>query len=174
MGNTNIVFALLQGTPDTEVNSARMNGFLKGLGASQDDAVADLITNGDRTKGQTAMENALAKNTDINLVWAVNEPAALGAATAIEDRGLTDQIKIVTMDGSCSGIEALQNGRLSTDVVQFPAKMAELAIELGVKATKGEEIRESIDSGEALVTDNPQDGVPSETIEYGLSNCWGK
>ena len=34
---------------------------------------------GDQAKGQTAMENCLQKNPDINLVYTINEPAAAGA-----------------------------------------------------------------------------------------------
>ena len=40
---------------------------------------------GDRAKGQTAMENCLQKNPDINLVYTINEPAAAGAYNALQE-----------------------------------------------------------------------------------------
>ena len=40
---------------------------------------------GDQAKGQTAMENCLQKNPDINLVYTINEPAAAGAYKALQN-----------------------------------------------------------------------------------------
>ena len=37
------------------------------------------ITSGDQERGRTAMENALQKCPDINVVYTINEPAAAGA-----------------------------------------------------------------------------------------------
>ncbi|MFD2270800.1 substrate-binding domain-containing protein [Undibacterium arcticum] len=42
---------------------------------------------GDQAKGQTAMENCLQKNPDINLVYTINEPAAEGAFKALKAAG---------------------------------------------------------------------------------------
>ena len=44
-------------------------------------------TQGDQAKGQTAMENCLQKDPGINLVYTINEPAALGAYTALKAAG---------------------------------------------------------------------------------------
>ncbi|NNC22854.1 substrate-binding domain-containing protein [Salinisphaera orenii] len=167
------VVTLLEGTPSSSVNRDRMNGFLNGFGMEKSDANIDLITHGDRGKAQTAMENALAKNPNINLVWTINEPAALGAAAAIREFGKTGEVTIVSMDGSCRGIRAVKAGKIDTDVMQFPSKMAAKAIDLSLKAARGEDIPSRIDTGEVLITQNPQDGVPSKGVEYGLKHCWG-
>ena len=29
------------------------------------------------------------------------------------------------------------------------------------------------DTGVKLITDDPQEGVPSESVQYGLDNAWG-
>ncbi|HZS90425.1 MAG TPA: substrate-binding domain-containing protein [Chloroflexota bacterium] len=172
------VIALLEGTPGSEVNSDRMNGFLNGFGSGfganvRQYVVSDLVTQGDQGKGQTAMENALTKNPNINLVWTINEPAALGAATAIKARGLAGKITIVSMDGGCRGIRAVRDGIIDTDVMQFPAKMAKLGVDYAVKAAMGQKIPKLIDTGEVLVTKNPQPYVPWSPISFGLANCWG-
>ena len=44
-------------------------------------------TQGDQAKGQTAMETCLQKDPDINLVYTINEPAALGAYRALKAAG---------------------------------------------------------------------------------------
>jgi len=167
------VFALLEGTPGSEVNSDRMNGFLNGYGLQKSQASSDLVTNGDQGTAQTAMENALSKNPNINLVWTVNEPAALGAAKAISDRGLSGKVLVVSMDGSCRGIQAVQSGQISTDVMQFPAKMAKIAIDQAVDVANGKSMPKRVDTGEVLVTKQPQQGVDSKDVSFGNANCWG-
>ncbi|MGH3098944.1 MAG: substrate-binding domain-containing protein [Streptosporangiales bacterium] len=174
MGDKKPVVALLEGTPSSSVNRDRMNGFLQGFGMEKSEADVDLITHGDQAKAQTAMENALAKNPNINLVWTINEPAALGAAQAIKERGLTDEITVVSMDGSCRGIRAVKAGKIDTDVMQFPSKMSAKSIDLSIKAAQGKDIPSRVDTGEVLVTKNPQKGVPSKSIDYGMKHCWGK
>lgn len=172
------VIALLEGTPGGEVNSDRMNGFLNGFGSGfgadvRKYVVADLITNGDQGKGQTAMDNALTKNPNINLVWTINEPAALGAATSIKAHGMAGKITIVSMDGGCRGIRAVRDGLIDTDVMQFPAQMAKLGVDYAVKAAMGQTIPKLIDTGEILVTKNPQPFVPWSPVSFGLGHCWG-
>jgi fructose transport system substrate-binding protein len=166
------VIALLEGTPGSSVNTDRMGGFLQGFGQKRKYVVSDLITNGDQGKAQTAMDNALTKNANINLVWTINEPAALGAATSIASHGLSKKIKIVSMDGSCRGIKAVQKGTISTDVMQFPSKMAMLGVYYGSQAAKGKKIPKRVDTGEPLIAGNPL-GLPHKSIAFGLKNCWG-
>jgi fructose transport system substrate-binding protein len=168
------VIALLEGTPGSEVNTDRMNGFLSGFGLNtRKDVVADLVTNGDQAKGQTAMENALTAHPNINLVWTINEPAALGAATAVKAHGMAGKITIVSMDGGCRGIRGVRDGLINTDVMQFPRKMAKLGVDYAVKAARGQKIPAFIDTGEVLVTKAPQPFVPWSPISFGLANCWG-
>ena len=170
--------ALLEGTPGSEVNSDRMNGFLNGFGSGfganvKKYVVADQVTQGDQGKGQTAMENVLTAHPNVNLVWTINEPAALGAATAIKARGMAGKITIVSMDGGCRGIRAVRDGIINTDVMQFPAKMAKLGVDYAVQAAMGKKIPKLIDTGEILVTKNPQPYVPWSPVSFGLANCWG-
>ncbi len=172
------VIALLEGTPGSEVNSDRMNGFLNGFGSGlgvnvRQYVVADLVTQGDQGKGQTAMENALTAHPNINLVWTINEPAALGAATAVKAHGMAGKVTIVSMDGGCRGIRGVRDGLISTDVMQFPAKMAKLGVDYAVQAAMGHRIPKLIDTGEVLVTTDPQPYVPWSPVSFGLANCWG-
>jgi fructose transport system substrate-binding protein len=172
MGSTKPVIALLEGTPGSSVNTDRMGGFLKGFGSGRKYVVSDLITSGDQAKGQTAMENALTAHPTINLVWTINEPAALGAAVAIRAKGMAGKVKIVSMDGGCRGIKAVQSGTINTDVMQFPRKMAQLGVFYGDQAALGKHIPAKVDTGEPLVTKNPL-GLPHKSIQFGLANCWG-
>jgi fructose transport system substrate-binding protein len=173
MGSLPAKIALLEGTPGGEVNTDRMNGFLQGFGdQARHLVVADEITNGDQGKGQTAMENILNAHPDVNLVWTVNEPAALGAATAIKARGLTGKIKIVSMDGGCRGVKGVQDGVIDSDVMQFPKKMGMTAVDFAVDVAAGKSVPKRVDTGEILITKTSTEGSGTETLAFGLANCW--
>ena len=106
MGDKPAKIAMLDGTPGGLVDTQRHDGFLKGFGISDNDPmiVGRENTNGDQAKGQTAMENLLQRNPDINLVYTINEPAAAGAFTAIQARGKEKDILITSIDGGCAGV----------------------------------------------------------------------
>ena len=85
-----VKIATLDLFPGHPVGAQRHNGFLKGFGLTAPDRSATTLGTapevvcmadsfGDHAKGQTAMENCLQKNPDINLVYTINEPAAAGS-----------------------------------------------------------------------------------------------
>ena len=171
MGQKKPVVALLEGTPASSVNTERLGGFLKGMGMEKSQAAVDLITNGDQTKALNAMQNALVAHPNINLVWTINEPAGFGAAVALKRAGA--QALIVTMDGSCQGVGGAANGQFGADVLQFPAKMAQIGIDEAIAASQGKKIPALVDTGEPLTTLHPQAGVPSVPPSTTLKECWG-
>src|SRR5262249_57905728 len=90
------------------VDAARHNGFLAGMGNKQATAsakgfakdsriVCSQDAQGDQAKGQTAMENCIQKSPDINLLYTINEPTALGAYTALKAAGKEKQVTIVSV-----------------------------------------------------------------------------
>ncbi|MGX1695301.1 substrate-binding domain-containing protein [Microbacterium keratanolyticum] len=129
--------------------------------------------------GRTAMETLLSANPDINVAYAINEPAAYGAEQAIEAAGKSDQIMLVTVDGGCQGVGEVSEGNIAADSQQYPVKMAELGVQaIYDLITKGEkpEVTEGLDffnTGVALVTDDPQDGIDSITSDEASDICWG-
>ena len=137
-------------------------------------------TNGAQDQGRTAMETCLNKTKDINLVYTINEPAGVGASEAIADAGLKDVI-IVSVDGGCTpGIEAVESGVIGATSQQYPTKMAQLGVEAIAKfKATGEKPAvtpglEFFDTGVALVTDKPVDGVESIDVAAAKDICWGE
>ena len=93
--------ATLDLAPGITVGQLRHDGFLKGFGIKEGDPmiVCSQDTQGDRAKGQTAMENCLQKAPDINVVYTINEPAAAGAYQALKAAGKEKGVLIVSVDG---------------------------------------------------------------------------
>ncbi|MCA9880027.1 MAG: substrate-binding domain-containing protein, partial [Thermomicrobiales bacterium] len=189
MGDTEPVIATIDGSTGVSVSVLRHNGFLAGYAA--DDAAATPTADmtvfaedarvvcsqdaeGDQAKSQTAMENCLQANGDINVVYTINEPAARGAYTALKAAGREKDVLIVSVDGGCTGIEALVAGEIAATSQQYPLKMAQMGVEAVVNYAKtGEKPTGYTDTGVTLITDNPQEGIPSEDSTFGTENCWG-
>jgi len=137
-------------------------------------------TNGAQDQGRTAMETCLNQSKDINLVYTINEPAAVGASEAIDAANLKG-VTIVSVDGGCSpGIEAVKSGVIGATSQQYPVKMAQLGVEAIAKyKATGEKPAvtpglDFFDTGVQLVTDKPVDGVESITVAEAEKICWGK
>jgi fructose transport system substrate-binding protein len=187
MGDKEPIIATLDLAPGITVGAQRHNGFLQGYGLVSDvdpnsselvtapEVVCSQDTRGDQTEGQTAMENCLSSNPDINLVYTINEPAAFGAYQAIQAAGKEDDIIIVSVDGGCRGVQGVVDGQIDATSQQYPLKMAELGVEAVVNfARTGEKPSGYTDTGVTLITDQPVEGVESEDTTFGLENCWGE
>jgi fructose transport system substrate-binding protein len=186
MGDTEPIIAALDLAPGITVGTLRHNGFIAGYGlADVDAAVTDYVnppqvvcsqdTQGNQAKGQTAMENCLTANPDINLVYTINEPAAFGAYTALQNAGRENDVLIVSVDGGCTGVEGVVSGEIDATSQQYPLIMATMGVEAVVEyAQTGEAPSGYTDTGVTLITDNPQEGVSSEDTTFGLENCWGE
>jgi fructose transport system substrate-binding protein len=127
--------------------------------------------------GRAAMEKCLAKNPNINVVYTINEPTAVGADAALKAAGKT--ALMVSVDGGCAGVKSVKDGVIGATAQQYPLKMATLGMEAIAKiANGGEKPKTSAgldfyNTGVALVTDKPVSGVDSIDSTKGTSLCWG-
>ncbi|MXW41101.1 MAG: sugar ABC transporter substrate-binding protein [Synechococcus sp. SB0668_bin_15] len=182
--------ATLDGTAaQPTVDVLRNQGFLKGFGIDIKDPqtmydeedpriVGRDTTLGSREGGRAAMEKLIRQEPDINLVYAINEPAAAGAYEALKALGMENNVLIVSIDGGCPGIRSISEGALGATAMQYPLPMARLGMEAVMEFIKtGEKPHNTpgldfYDTGVTLVTDQPVDGIPSISTEDGLKTCW--
>ncbi|MFC7420830.1 sugar ABC transporter substrate-binding protein [Iodobacter arcticus] len=177
--------ATLDLLPGHPVGAQRHNGFLQGFGLQSFDAKNNELAKpagvvcmadsfGDQAKGQTAMENCLQKNPDINLVYTINEPAAAGAFNALKKAGKEKGVLIVSVDGGCQGIKDLKNGKLAATSQQYPLKMAAMGVAAGVEYAKtGKKPSGYTDTGVTLIANKAVAGVDSKDSKTGMDMCWG-
>ncbi|MFF7951759.1 substrate-binding domain-containing protein [Streptomyces griseorubiginosus] len=129
--------------------------------------------------GRTAMENCLSANPDINVVYAINEPAGEGAYNALKAAGKEKQAAIFAIDGSCSGLKNVTSGEFAADAVQYPGKMAALGVSSIAKLARGGSKpsvtngKSFYDTGTALVAAKPLDGLTVQSPSQAASACWG-
>lgn len=106
----------------------RVNGFREVIdahnasGKSKIEIVAELESGGAKDIGFKATEDALQANPNLRGVFAINDPAALGARAALEKAGKT-RVLIVGFDGQPEGRQAIKDGKIYADPIEFPDKM---------------------------------------------------
>jgi fructose transport system substrate-binding protein len=180
------------------VDLNRDHGFLEGMGINPGDlsknggeAASGQYSNGSYTVvcheptqgaedgGRTAMETCLSKNSNINVVYTINEPAAAGAYKALQAAGHTSGVLIVSVDGGCAGVDNVRKGIIGATSQQYPGRMAKLGVDaindLVAKGTKPA-VTAGLDfysTGVELITDKPVSGLDSATSAQGATTCWG-
>jgi fructose transport system substrate-binding protein len=186
LGGKKPVIAMLDLFPGHPVGAQRHNGFVQGFGLKSLDANSRVLAQpsevvcmadsyGDQAKGQTVMENCLQKNPDINLVYAINEPAAAGGHKALRSAGKDKGVIIVAVDGGCRGVRDVGAGVIAATAQQYPLRMAALGVEAGIAyARGGTKLSGFTNTGVALVTAQPQEGLESLDVAKGTELCWGK
>ena len=172
------------------VDYLRHNGFLTGFGipvkdpkhyAQSDSAqiVGSDVTQGSDEGGRKAMENILQKASDINVVYAINEPAADGGYAALKAAGKNKGVLIVAVDGGCPGVKSVKQGIIGATSQQYPLLMASKGVEAIVEFAKSGKKPEPtpglkfFDTGATLITDHPVPGVKSIDTAEGAKLCWG-
>ncbi|MGB7286308.1 MAG: substrate-binding domain-containing protein [Salaquimonas sp.] len=172
------------------VDVQRNTGFLVGFGIE----VPDLTVLGSETDprvighessganpegGVTSVENLLAKEPNMNVVYTINEPAAEGAFQALKKAGKEKDVLIVSVDGGCPGVASVKSGVIGATSQQYPLLMASKGIDaIAAFAKDGTKPAASdgltfFNTGVNLVTDQPVDGVPSIDSTKGTELCWG-
>lgn len=164
-------------TPNTNVmGSEATTGTYRGGGSYE--IAGHAAGQADEADARTATETLLSKNPNINVVYAINEPTALGASEALAAAGKKG-VLLVTVDGGCDGVSKVAAGTYSADSEQYPLVMAKDGVNAIYKLIT-KRIKPSVtagknffDTGAKLVTNDPQAGVPSITTSAASKVCWG-
>ena len=186
LGGKKAVIATMDLFPGHPVGAQRHNGFLKGMGLQTLDAKSNELAQpaevvcmadsyGDAAKGQTGMENCLQKNANINVVYAINEPAAAGAYKALKAAGKEKEVVILGVDGMCSnGVGNVEKGVIAATSMQYPLKMAAMGVAAGIQYAKdGKRQSGYTDTGVDLVAAKAVAGVKSIDTKTARGQCWG-
>lgn len=118
--------AVLEQYPDIRIVSDNQNG------------------EGSRQGGLDAMTNLLTAFPELDAVFAINDPSAIGADLAAKQAQRTD-LFITSVDGAPEAISAIKDGNslVLATAAQDPLQMATKGIEIGYGIMNGEEPEET-------------------------------
>jgi len=102
--------------------------------------VSELDGGGAKDKGYKAAEDMLQAHPDLVGIFAINDPSALGARGALEKAGRAEKVVLIGFDGQPEGKQAIKDGKIYADPVQFPDKMGTEIVRAFLRHSKGEEL----------------------------------
>ena len=133
--------------PNVESCQLRVKGFTEVIeahnasaGAARISVVTTLDGRGSRDGGFAAARDAIEAQPDLAAVFAINDPSAIGASMAFEAAGKADQVRIIGFDGAAEGKQAILEGRILCDPIQFPDRMGRTTIEMIARYFDGEDV----------------------------------
>lgn len=147
MGNKPIRIALLSGEKGNPVGQERRLGVLAGIMEAQlrkfGKADVEVVGQGwgawADEGGLKAMEDLLVAHKDFNVVLGENDSMLLGARRAIESAKRGDGLLLVAAaDGQKEALALIKDGKYGVTGLNDPALVARTAVDIGVKAVKGE------------------------------------
>jgi len=126
------------------------------------EVVTTLESGGAKDEGFKATQDALQAHPEIRGIFAINDPAALGARAALENIGdaKADSVKIIGFDGQPEGKQAIKEGKIFADPIQFPDKMGVEIVNAFISHLKGDDVPKEILIPTALYTQEDAQSDP--------------
>lgn len=131
----------------------RVAGFKETLQKYPDMEILDVQEAKGTTEGaRPVMRDLIGRYPDLNAVFAINDPNALGVISALDSANKLDDVTIVTVDGSQAGIKAIQAGKLHSTSAQFPKEIGKIAAEKMLAHLNGEPVEKDVKVRVELIT----------------------
>jgi ribose transport system substrate-binding protein len=118
--------------PDASSVTGRRDGFLRAMKEFPDIQVVGIDYNLDvQETAQRQTAAVLQKHPDLKGIFGTNLFSAQGAYQAVENAGLTGEVKIAAWDATPDLINALKDGKVDLVLAQRPYQIGQLAAEWG-------------------------------------------
>ena len=123
----------------------RIQGFLDKISANKNfEVVAEAECLGQLELAMPAMEEMLRTHPEINIVMALNDPAAMGALAALQNENLSGNVKLYGVDGVPEVKEMIFSRRMTATAGQSPRQIGKLAADRAYKIFSGEHVEKII------------------------------
>jgi ribose transport system substrate-binding protein len=131
----------------------RVAGFSEEVAKHPGMKILDIQEGKGTTEGaRPVMRDLLGRFPDLDAVFPINDPSALGAISALESAGRLKEVTVVTVDGSREGIAAIKAGKLQSTSAQFPREIGRIAAEKLYEHLAGKPVEKNIKVPVKLIT----------------------
>lgn len=117
-----------------------------------------------RAKALELMENWIQAGFNIDAVVGNNDESAIGAAMALEQVGMLDEVYIAGVDATPDALQFMKEGKIDVTVFQDAYGQGYAGLEAAIKAANGEDLPK--------ITDVPYQPVFPENVDEFLA-LWG-
>lgn len=143
----------------------RVQGFLDTIGGHEGIEVVEKVPcEGQLEIAMPQMEKLIEQGKEFDSVFCLNDPSSLGAAAALETKGLLDKVDIYGIDASPDAKQLIYEEKMRASVAQFPSRIGEEAANAIYDLLDGKEVKSYISVPVELVT--------KENVEYYNVDRW--
>lgn len=151
------------------ISQARLNGQnrTRGITRAVEEAGSSIVQflqseDYTRAEAQTQASDMLSANPEACGFFTQHDEAALGALTALEESGRAEEVAFASFDGSPESVELIKQGKLVAASMQQPVLMGRIAMEVGLKHLRGEEVETETSVPTILVTPENVEEIESQ------------
>lgn len=131
----------------------RVAGFKEVAAQFPEMQILDVQEGKGTTEGaRPVMRDLLGRFPQIDAVFPINDPSALGAISALESADRLKGVTVVTVDGSKEGMLAIKAGKLCSTSAQFPKEIGRIAAEKAYAKLEGKPVEKNIKIPVQLIT----------------------
>ena len=125
----------------------------------------------DAQKAKLAAEQLIREHPEINVLVGFNEPLAVGVAEAVDELGLSGQVRAISFDTNMRCIELMQTDAVGALIVQNPYAMGYLGVEKAWQVLQGKKFdaHELIDTATQIVTKENMFTMESQKALFSFS-----
>lgn len=156
----------------TDNGIRREEGFRAYIDTVANAEIVESVNVDSNTESAAAAAAALLQaHPEINVLVGFNEPLAVGVAEAVDELGLTGQVRAISFDTNMRCIELMQTGAVGALIVQNPYAMGYLGVEKAWQSLQGMKFdkNELIDTATQIVTKENMFTMESQKALFSFS-----
>ena len=170
IGGKGKVMAMMN-SPAANVAQQRLFGFQDEIKKHPDVTYLGVqYSNNQTAKAAGIVTSTIAANPDLAGIFTITTNNTEGAATGVREAQMVGKVKIVGFDTSDPIVEAIRNGVVSADVVQYPYRVGQLGMEMMVDALNGKQVSRQVTTPFVIATPQNVDTPEVQKFIY-RTNC---
>ena len=168
IGGKGKVLAMMN-SPAANVAQQRLRGFTEELKNYPDSTFLGVqYSNNQTVKAAGIVTATVAAHPDLAGIFTITTNNTEGAATGVREVGGIGRIKIVGFDTSDPIVEAIRNGTVTADIVQYPYQVGQLGVKMMVDALDGKPVERQVNTPFVIATKDNIDTPEVQKFIYKM------
>jgi ABC-type sugar transport system substrate-binding protein len=159
---------VIEGAVGSSAGVLRAKGFKEKLHklAPQAIVVNSLSGEWDRLRAMNITSDTIQRNPHLGIVFAANDPMALGAVEALKSMNKLEQVAVIGVDGIADARKSIAAGELRATVAQLPYLVGKRTVELAIDVLHGKKVQQNETTETPVLTKIILDGKDAEALRY--------
>lgn len=133
----------------------RVQGFIDTVSTNENmEIVMKIECEGQMEIAMPGLQQAIEEGVEFDSVFCLNDLASIGAAAALDEKGMLDTVDLYGVDASPDAKALIAEGMMRASVAQFPTEIGKEAADVIYRLLNGETVRKDILVPVRLITED--------------------